>query len=180
MKTTQKTILAILVIAILVVGYLLFNKLSTGGPASNPAPSGQNPGTSTPVYKAPTVSKATADVLKQLSTSASQSITPQQIKDYSDKVAAVAVTSPVLDVTGCTATPNVLKYNDKTTVTVQNKDTVAHTLTYGPSDKVVTLYSAPAQSVKSVTLNILSGPGIYGYLCDKQGPAGMLLVVASQ
>lgn len=180
MQTTQKVIISILVIAILGVGYLLYSGAVM--PTSNPIVS--NSPTPTPASPTPNTnnvqtvgSKASGQDFKVLSGGISSDASPDLVKIYSDKVAAVAVSSDVLDVSSCDPKPNIFRFELGKTVKIKNSDNVPHVLEFGPQNKIIKLYTAPANSVTEGVLAV-TGAGIVGYRCDGNGPRGLLFIDA--
>ena len=172
MQSSQKVIIGVLGLAVIIVLAMVLMK---GSPKTQPptttnnnAQTQNNPPAKT--YTQPLPSKITVEALQKLILGPNP--TPAQVKQISTEVGADSVISPVLDVTGCVATPNIIRVKMNTALTFTNKDAKPHKIYYGQ-----TSYSVPPTSEMPVTLSF-SSPGNYAYRCDNSKIFdGMFLVL---
>jgi hypothetical protein len=156
-------IVALLLVAALVVGYLLMRR-------SPPAmPSGQG----TEQGGAPSPSISAEDRTAVLQTPRNTS-TKEERDAHFKIVQRLAVMSETLDVSGCNPNPLVLKHRQIQDIQVTNKDDVPHELQVNPQH----LYTVPAHGSISIPPDFGSGTGVYGYGCDNSlNAVGLFFIV---
>ena len=170
MQTLQKVIISILVLAILVVGYLIYtsNKSSNyNNPTSTTTPNSSNNYTRASNNNS---SKSTMDVGKILAEDPGSGATTDQFAAFSAKVASYSVDTTSVNITGCFPKPAVAKVMLHKPITFNNADKVGHKLING---KIV--IDIGANTSKAIAPNF-QGPGIYGYSCDSK-IVGIFLVI---
>lgn len=169
----NKIILPVIIAVVAIVGIAVFlNKKSpepvVGNPTISPGKSPISPTKSSSVKT--TTPSSLSDLLKAYP---GPNATDRQKADYNIKISQAAVTSSSFDVTGCNPNPVVLRLKPQNSLTLMNRDSVSHTISHGA---VVNL-TASANSERTVSVNFLPGPGIYGYQCDGQ-MKGLFYVVS--
>lgn len=175
MENAQKALIALLAVAIVVVGYFIYKERS-----GNTDEISQNNNSSEQV-KGPSFSGRTddknitiqtqiVDVSGLLAMNPGDDGTTEQLKSFSAKVSTYAVNTSAVDVTSCLPNPVVSRVMINKPIVFNNSDTVAHKIVNG---KIV--IDVPADGAKSVT-PAFQGPGIYGYSCDSK-IVGIFLVM---
>lgn len=175
METAQKTLVSLLVLAVLFFGYLVYkdqnlkmnvNKTSSGQKNTNSnLPSDPKLVRSNKPLYTPTV-----DVNNLLSENPGAGATTEELKAFSIKVSRHALSTSVVDVTSCSPRPEVARISLKQPIEFKNSDSIPHKLING---KVV--IDVPANKSKIIT-PAFPGPGIFGYSCDTK-IVGIFLVV---
>lgn len=181
MTTSQKIIIAVLVVGILVLGFFIYKVQQTplvvGEPVvNNTVNSPSVPNENTPVSTVPasnnTVVATPAPSLVEtlLAENPGGGATQEQLKAWSGKVSSYSVETSSIDVANCSPNPAIAKVTLKKPILFTNVDSVAHKLVNGN----ITI-EVPAQGSKSVA-PAFAGPGIYGYSCDTR-ITGIFLVM---
>ena len=98
------------------------------------------------------------------------------LKQFAQTVTNDGIAASTLDVTDCKPVPNILQVRAGGKVTLKNGNNVPHTLSYGAKPGEKTLGEVGAQTTAQLTS--FPAPGIYGYYCDNNGPAGFLQVIS--
>lgn len=181
MTTSQKIMIVVLVLGILVLGFFIYRvqkaPLVVGEPVINtPVNNTNTPSTNTPINNVPGTNTPTvttpafsfAETL--LNENPGANATQEQLKTWSAKVASYSVETSSVDVASCNPNPVVAKVTLKKPILFTNVDTVSHRLVNGD----ITI-DVPAQGSKSVA-PAFAGPGIYGYSCDTR-ITGIFLVM---
>ncbi len=176
METAQKTLIGLLVLAVLVVGYFIFidrsskTGLNTGvnNTKTVTGPSGgkvnvDNSGTGI-------IENRVANVEELLKLNPGSGATTDQMRVFSAKVSNFATDTSSVDVTSCAPNPSVARVTLNKPINFVNSDSVAHKLVNGK----ITI-DVPAKGSKKIT-PAFQGPGIYGYSCDTK-ISGIFLVV---
>ena len=175
MENAQKTLIALLAVAIVVVGYFIYKERS-----GNTDEISQNEN-STEQVKGPSFSGRTDDknisiqtqivnVSGLLAMNPGDGGTAEQLKSFSAKVSTYAVDTSTVDVTSCSPNPVVSRTKIKKPIVFNNSDTGSHKIINGNI-----IIDVPANGTKSVT-PAFQGPGIYGYSCDSR-IVGIFLVM---
>lgn len=170
MTTSQKTIITVLLAAIIVLGFLIYNQSK----APLTLPDGENnttnnltPENSKPVSNTLPPAPNVAELLEENPGSGANTA---QLTTWSAKVSSYAVNTSAVEVTACAPSPAVARVSLNQPITFKNTDSVAHTLVNGKITMTI-----PANSSKAITPNF-AGPGIYGYSCDTK-ITGIFLVM---
>ncbi|MCE9549080.1 hypothetical protein K8Q98_01640 [Candidatus Nomurabacteria bacterium] len=165
MTTSQKIIIVVLVVAILVLGFFIYKNqkspivLNTSENTSvnnTNATNNTNPTNSNVIVK-PTVP---AYVATLLASNPGSGATTEQLKEFSAKVFSYAVDASSIEVTHCVPNPAVARVFLNKPINFKNMDSIPHTLVNGD----VTM-NIPANKTTAITPKF-AGPGIYGYSCD--------------
>ncbi len=152
MRNVHKILITFLVLVALGVGYVLYSSQETQMSASP--------------------SNISLDELREIMDRYDPNLSAFESLQHFKSVGQAAVDSPVLDVSGCVVTPNVMRLKLKQSFKLSNQDIVAHQIDYGDQLSVV----APANTQKKVTLDF---PNLGNYLlhCDQSGEiVGLFLV----
>ncbi len=153
MQNICRVLIVILVIMALGVGYVIYPSQKTWLSASP--------------------SKISLDELRKIIASHNPNSSAYELQQYHINVGAFSVKSPVLDVSGCVATPNIMQIQFKKPFKISNKDTVARHIDYGKGLSV----TVRAKTQKEVSLDF-HGLGNYVLRCDQSSEfAGLLLVI---
>ena len=152
---TKKALIALALCALVLGAFIAWDKLSHGAVSSLLRGSG---------------SSSTGDVL----TPPAPDAPAAQKKAYFDLVAGAAKKAGTLTLgPGCSPSPVVFSIALKSPFTVNNTDSVDHTLVFDKDHQ----YLVPHGASKSVPADFESDAGIYGYACDHATKAaGMLFV----
>jgi hypothetical protein len=179
-------LLILLVIIAAVLGYFIYTKYNAN----------QSPNTSIDVSNDETNSTATtsnisvdgdaegevpitpyidpqADKKKQVLVFPPQDASSDAQQKHSDLVSELSVTSEVLDISSCDPVPVVLRVSPESKVKLTNYGATESTLYVGGKTFVV-----PADGSTEITISsdIGSTPGIYGYACNGRGLVGIFAV----
>lgn len=95
-----------------------------------------------------------------------------QRRAHGEKVAAAAVDTTTLSISGCVGSPVVLRAQQGATITVVNEDSTEHELFIGP-DPILTIQSYDSASL---SYEFPNGKGTYVYGCD--GSIGGIFIVS--
>lgn len=130
-------------------------------PGSEQAPSGEEPTDS-------------ADVLRTPGQDASE----EELREYYQRVEALAVTATQIDISGCVADPAVVKISRGSSVSFTNSDEDPHTIIMGG----VPTYTVQPGATLNATPEFSQGAGLYAYSCDQasSSAAGIFIVSVSE
>lgn len=159
MKSNNVSIAALAVI-VLALAWLLYSNPSQQASPDGPAKE----------YQTAVPSKVSNEELSELLNTPGPNASLAVVTEYSKKVAAAAVKSESLELTGCAITPNVMFVNVGKPFVLTNRDEVEHKLVH----EFFTL-NAATQSETKITLEV--SPGVYGYVCDQGPPVGIFFVI---
>ena len=183
MRYLKTIILVVLIVGVLVFAFLIYRNQKPAGTdlitsntnstnTTNQTDSSNNQKPTSFVYLQPTLSKITIEDLNKLIARAGSNPIGLALQEYSNGINKVAVNSPILDVSNCVATPNVLRTKLNEQFEVENKDEAAHVLNNGS-----TFLSVPGHARTKLTMNTKS-PGIYAFTCDRSAKfVGVFLFV---
>lgn len=88
---------------------------------------------------------------------------PEEVKlAYYELVNRLGKSSLTLNISGCRADPLVLKIASGSSLTIQNDDPVARSVNLGSRN-----FPVPANGSLLITASFDTGPGVYGYGCDR-------------
>lgn len=121
------------------------------------------------------ISKISNEEMKKLALGPAKNASESDIKKYSSTVSEASVYSRALDVSGCSPTPNILSFNENQPFMIVNKDSVSHSLSINRDGKYVVFAVAKPNYQNTIAIPGLKA-GIYSYVCDSEGPAGMFVV----
>ena len=182
----MNAVLVFLVLVAVVLGYFVYQKITTGGtttplnqevsqmPVEGVVDGSQEATTDRAAVPIPSEDPTlTADERAVLNPPASGS--PEG--DFQAHFALAQRTATEANMltmsAGCRMNPVILKAQNETTVLVQNQDTVAHTIVFNGT----LTYPVPAGGEVSLPIGFEKGVGLYGYACDASASAaGMILV----
>lgn len=166
----------IMILAVIagILGYFVYEKYAPVDAAHDPARAGsainaaQSPAVDVGEYG------AMSDTELVLALPNSSEASPETLQAYSTEADRRAVeTDRVTIGAACAASPAIAAVAMGDTVVFANEDSRLHTLQLTP-DKAV---AVPAHDSKSVTIDFVTGTGMYGYPCDDYMVlAGMLVV----
>lgn len=89
-------------------------------------------------------------------------IAPDPRKEYVDSISEQSVATNVIDISECTAAPQVSTFPLGTTVTFANRDARPHTVSFDPA----TTFVVPAHGTSTTTLSAWKSPGVRHFSCD--------------
>ncbi|MFZ2522239.1 MAG: hypothetical protein WAX44_00030 [Minisyncoccia bacterium] len=177
METAQKTLIGLLVLAVVIVGYFIYVDKSTDISAGESSTTQQNIAETGPrTTKNGTSTNfennkgSMVNVEKLLTLNPGSNATTEQLKSFALSVSSYAIDTTSVDVTSCSPNPAVSRVTMKKNINFVNSDSVAHKLINGK----ITI-EVPAKGSKQVS-PAFPGPGIYGYSCDTK-MAGIFLVM---
>lgn len=167
MQNLQKIIISVLLVAVIIVGYLIYIKQSTSPLEVNKVQYSAEENTKNIDQESVSVR---IDISKLLSENPKSGASQDELTAFSAKVSSYAVDTTSVDVSSCLPNPAVARVNMGKAITFKNSDSLPHRLVNGK----ITI-DIPANSSKAISPAFPS-PGIYGYSCDTE-ITGIFLVM---
>ena len=196
MEKTIKTIIGILIIVALSLGYFILKQINPSSTQIEPmktplahvssSPTETSVGTTLPM---PSPTKGTSAPTPPAIPMAMPSLTSDQqlvlkpppsgsqkeaMKEYSIAVQRLAVDAKTIEIgQGCFANPIVVRAKQGSQLTITNKDSRHHELNFDGPSKI----GIVAGHSETITINFSHGPGFYGYGCDPSSRTGKVVGV---
>lgn len=168
MNVSSNAVRAILLgvgaLALVVSGYLLYSNgfgisdvEAPTSPQGDQVPSSEEPSTSSDILRTP-----------------GQNASEEELREYYQRVEALAVATSRVEITDCVANPVVVKISRGNSISFVNTDSATRTISMGG----VPTYTLQGGATLEVTPEFSQGAGLYAYSCDQSGSsvAGIFIV----